>query len=216
MSLVAAPASATLTLQMWRHPRPQGAQGRCIGQTDIPVDRRRAKRLAHRIRAQARREGWPRVVHSSPLRRCADVGRWLRRWGWRHHIHPALMELDFGRWDGLSWAHIAHAEVDAWGADFAQHRPGGAESLIDLCQRLDGWLDGWLQGQANKAADAPAPLLVIAHAGCMQALGWMAAHPDWATATAHQPTAKQWGAAPRYAQRLTITLHCAPSRIPAP
>jgi alpha-ribazole phosphatase len=200
----------TLTLQLWRHPRPQGAQGRCIGQTDIPVDRRRAKRLAHRIRAQARKarqHGWPRVVHSSPLQRCADVGRWLRRWGWRHHTHPALMELDFGRWDGLSWAHIPHAEVDAWGADFAQHRPGGAESLIDLCHRLQAWLH---------SQPPQAPLLVIAHAGCMQALSWMAAHPAWPTDTAHQPSAAQWGSAPGYTQQLTVTLHCAPSRIPAP
>ena len=64
-------------MEAWRHPRPDGVAGRCIGHTDVPVDRRRAKRLAHRIRCAARREGWPKGVWTSPLRRCADVGRWL-------------------------------------------------------------------------------------------------------------------------------------------
>jgi alpha-ribazole phosphatase len=204
---------STLTLHLWRHPRPQGAEGRCIGQTDIPVDRRRAKRLAHRIRAQARRQGWPRVVHSSPLRRCADVGRWLKRWGWRHHTHPALMELHFGQWDGQAWSQISPAEVDAWCADFAALRPGGTESLNELCTRLQNWA---------MAMAMPAPLLIVGHAGCMQALSWMAAHPDWASSAAHQPRADQWAPAPRYLEHLTIPLapanglHCAPSRNPAP
>ncbi len=215
------------TLQLWRHPRPQGAQGRCIGQTDLAVDRRRAKRLAHRIRAQARRQGWPRVLHSSPLQRCADVGRWLRRWGWRHHVHPALMELDFGHWDGLPWPQIGQAEVDAWCADFAAHRPGDGESLLALCTRLHTWVQA-MATPAPTPAPTPAspataaPLLIVAHAGCMQALSWMAAHPDWARSAAQQPRASQWGPAPRYNQQLTIALgpgdglHCAPSRNPAP
>jgi len=54
----------------WRHPRPIGADGRCIGgRTDLPVDARKAKRLAHRIRAVARREGLVREAVCSPLER---------------------------------------------------------------------------------------------------------------------------------------------------
>ena len=43
-----------MTLSVWRHPQPVGAAGRCIGHTDLPVDARKAKRLAHRIRQAAR------------------------------------------------------------------------------------------------------------------------------------------------------------------
>lgn len=150
---------ASTGLWLWRHPRPAGAVGRCIGRTDLPVDRRRAKRLAHRIRGFQRRHGLPRVVWSSPLRRCADVGRWLARWGWVHHVDAALLELDFGHWDGLPWSQIAWAEVAAWEADLAHHAPGGGEPLDALLQRCAQWL----------AAVPPQTRLLVAHAGFINA-----------------------------------------------
>src|SRR5665811_1913787 len=116
-------------VRAWRHPRAIGADGRCIGITDLPVDPRKARRLAYRIRQSARRHGLPRVVATSPLRRTADVGRWLRRWGWRHEQHEALSEMDFGRWDGLPWPGVPRDEIDAWCADFLRYRPGGGEAL---------------------------------------------------------------------------------------
>jgi alpha-ribazole phosphatase len=180
---------AELTLHLWRHPRAAGAAGRCIGITDLPVDPRKAKRLAHRIRQQARRQGWPREVHSSPLQRCAHVGRILRSWGWRHHVHPDWRELDFGAWEGRRWTDIARTEVDAWAADFARHAPGQGESLQAMTQRLVAHLDRLAamahlanlpQRPASSAPGAPgAPVaptsappivLVVAHAGVMQIL----------------------------------------------
>lgn len=156
------PSAALGALWIWRHPRPDGATGRCIGAgTDLPVDRRRAKRLAHRIRQQARRAGLPRVIHTSPLRRCADVGRWLRRWGWRHQIDARLAELHFGAWDGRRWADIPFAEVTAWEADFLGHAPGGGESLAALRQRLAAWL---------AEGDPAPPRLAVGHAGWINAL----------------------------------------------
>ncbi|GCL61383.1 histidine phosphatase family protein [Pseudaquabacterium pictum] len=149
-------------LWLWRHPRAQGAAGRCIGRTDLPVDRRRAKRLAHRIRRTARQQGLPRVVWTSPLQRCADVGRWLARWGWQHRTDARLLELDFGRWDGQPWTAIAHADVAAWEADFAHHAPGGGEALAALVARCRQFIAE--QGGAT-------PLLLVAHAGWMQASG---------------------------------------------
>jgi alpha-ribazole phosphatase len=174
-------------LWLWRHPRAQGAAGRCIGRTDLPVDRRRAKRLAHRIRRVARRAGLPHIVWTSPLQRCAAVGRWLRRWGWRHHVDMRLAELDFGRWDGLPWTEIAAQDVAAWEADFAQHRVGGGESLQQLIERQRSFI-------AQVAGEAQ-PLLVVSHAGWMQALRWAALH-------AALPQAHQWPSPPRHGELL--------------
>lgn len=170
-------------LWLWRHPRPEGAAGRCIGQTDLPLHHRRAKRLAHRIRATARRHGLPRAVWTSPLRRCADVGRWLARWGWRHHIDARLLELDFGAWDGRPWTAIAWAEVQAWEADFSGHAPGGGEPLAAMARRVAHWVvDGGANGVVDEVADGvaqpasasrdgPTPVrLLVAHAGVMQLL----------------------------------------------
>jgi alpha-ribazole phosphatase len=156
--------SDVLALWMWRHPRPVGAAGRCIGRTDLAVDSRRAKRLAHRIVAVARRERLPRVVWTSPAQRCAEVGRHLRRAGFVHRIDERLWELDFGAWDGIPWADIGWGEVEQWEAGFAHHRPGGGESLAMLIERARGFL-------AERASSGGGPVLIVGHAGWMAATG---------------------------------------------
>lgn len=163
-------------LWIWRHPRARDAAGRCIGsRSDLAVDRRRAKRLARRIAATARREGLPRIVWTSPARRCADVGRLLRRrWGFAHRVDPRLAELDFGRWDGQPWSAIAPEDVARWEQDFLHHPPGGGEPLAALLGRVRGFL-----------ADQPGgPLLVVGHAGWINAFASLAA-PE-------PPTAACW------------------------
>jgi alpha-ribazole phosphatase len=180
---------ATVTLWAWRHPRPHGVAGRCMGRTDVPVDARRAKRLARRIQRAARQHGLPRVVCSSPLQRCADVARWLRRWGWVWHRDPALLEMDFGRWDGQPWPQIGRAEVDAWCADFAQHAPGGGEALAAMLARAAAW---------TPPAGAAPTVVLVAHAG------WMLAR-RWAASGAAAPTqAADWPAAPPYGACWTL------------
>jgi alpha-ribazole phosphatase len=149
-------------LIVWRHPRPVAVQGRCIGRTDVAVDRRKSKRLAHRIRAWARRHAAPRVVITSPSRRCADVGRWLARWGWTHRTDARLAELDFGAWDGEPWHHIGAAAVQAWCDDFAAHRPGGGESVAALLERCAAFI-----------ADEAGGACVVGHAGWISAALWL-------------------------------------------
>ncbi|HSI60988.1 MAG TPA: histidine phosphatase family protein [Ideonella sp.] len=163
----------------WRHPRATGAEGRCIGRTDLPVDRRRAKRLARRIQRAARRAGLARVVFTSPLQRCAAVGRQLRAWGWQHRIEPALLEMDFGAWEGRAWSAIPRAEVDAWCTDFSHHAPGGGEPLHTLFERVAAWRP-------------ETPAIVVAHAGWMLARCWLAAGESGL------PTAASWPAPPAH------------------
>ncbi len=170
----------TIEFWLWRHPRASAAAGRCIGRTDLRVDPRKAKRLAHRVRASARRHGLLQAVHVSPLRRCADVGRWLRRWGWRLCIDPALIEIDFGAWEGRGWAQIGHDEVNAWQADLLHHAPGGGESLAALAARARAWADAVAIGACRAAAagaedvgtrQAPmASCIVVSHGGWINAL----------------------------------------------
>lgn len=164
----------------WRHPRPVGAEGRCIGRTDLAVDARKARRLARRIERFAAAHGSLRVVATSPLHRCADVGRWLRRAGWVHVIDPQLVEMDFGAWEGRAWAAIPRAEIDTWVADFVAYRPGGGESLRELLDRAAAWRGDGIG-------------VVVAHAGWISARRWLAAHPD------RLPTAGDWPKSVPYA-----------------
>lgn len=153
--------AAEAALHFFRHPAVRGAAGRCIGRTDLPVDRRRAKRLARRLQTFARRHQLPREVVTSPLARCAQVGRWLARWGFRHRIDDGLIEADFGDWEGRPWSDIGAAAVDAWCADFSGHAPGGGESLGALAARVAAWTP---HGER----------LVVGHAGWITMRRWLA------------------------------------------
>jgi alpha-ribazole phosphatase len=177
-------------LSVWRHPKPGGVQGRCIGRTDVVVDRRKSKRLAHRIRAWARRHDAPRVVVTSPLRRGADVGRWLAAWGWSHRIDARLTELDFGTWDGCAWAKIGAQAVDAWCADFVNHRPGAGEPLAALLARCASFMD-------EQREDAS--VCVVGHAGWISAARW------WQRGGEAPPLAATWPVAVGYGMRVTLT-----------
>jgi len=168
-------------LWCWRHPPARGAVGRCIGRTDLPVDPRKAKRLAHRIRRQARQHALPAVVWTSPLQRARAVGAWLRRWGWCWYVDARLAELDFGRWDGLPWTQVPWAEVEAWQADLLHHAPGGGESLQTLAERVRSFT-------ASLPGD---PAQLVSHGG-------------WINALLHVPPglqqlpAQHWPAPPRH------------------
>ncbi len=169
-----------IKLYAWRHPRAIGAEGRCIGRTDLPVDPRRAKRLAHRIRALARRQGLPHVVVTSHLQRSRAVGRWLARWGWQHRVDPALAEMDFGAWDGRKWADIGTTAVDAWCADFLHHAPGGGESLQALLARV-------------RRFDPAGARVVVTHGGWLSAACWCASPRE------QPPHPACWPAPPQHA-----------------
>lgn len=179
------------TLHAWRHPRAEGAAGRCIGRTDLHVNPRRAKRLAHRIRQHARRHGLPRIVVTSPLQRSRAVGRWLARWGWQYRIDAALAEADFGHWDGQRWADIPQAAIDAWCADFLHHAPGGGESVAHVLARVQRFDPG------------PARI-VVTHGGWLSAARW------WVSHGAQAPQPADWPSPPPHGERVEIA--AAPSR----
>lgn len=183
-------------LWLWRHPRAQGAEGRCIGRTDLPVDRRRAKRLAHRIRRSARAAGLPREVFTSPLARGRAVGHVLRGFGFVHRIDPRLAEHDFGVWDGRAWSTLSAADFAGWDADFLHHAPGGGETVAALRARAAAFA-------AERAGRAT---LVVAHAGWVSALLSLA-QPA--------PRAADWPPPLRHGERRVIPNPCRSTADPA-
>jgi len=178
-----------MTLCVWRHPPPIGAPGRCVGRIDLPVDRRKAKRLAHAIRTRARRERLPRRVVTSTAWRTRCVGRILRGWGWQHTVDARLDELDFGRWDGLRWSDISAAAVQAWCDDFAMHAVGGGESVEALLARCLGW---WREQRGLPVGERAA--CMVGHGGWISAARWLQAHRG------EPPDAARWPAAPAYSE----------------
>jgi alpha-ribazole phosphatase len=187
------PTSKTTQLWIWRHPRPRAVKGRCIGQTDVPVDPRKIRRLARKIDRHARSHGLARHVFTSRLQRSLQVGRHLRKLGWRHTVDMRLSELDFGLWDGQRWDHIGKAAMDRWCQDFDQHRPGGGESVAMLWQRCADFVQSL----------APASTAcVVGHAGWINLARLLA--------QGHKPPVllEQWAQTLFYEEKVQLKLTC--------
>lgn len=206
-----------IELWVWRHPRPIGAAGRCIGRTDLPVDPRRTRRLARRIATIIRDADLPREVWTSPSTRCADVGRLLARRGFTHRIDTRLAELDFGAWDGQCWSAIAADEVARWETDFEHHRPGDGESVASLTRRARSFLveraarsatpDQIAGSPAEKPATslaAATAVLVVGHAGWINAVRMLGQSPG----ATHWPAPLDYGSLLRF----DIAAHAAYAR----
>lgn len=164
-------AAAAPTLWLVRHAPVQppsglaasaagGASGLCYGRSDWP-----AHAAASQAAAQALAAWLPpgTAVRASPLQRCALLARQLQalRPDAACTFDPRLAEMDFGAWEGRPWAHIPRAEMDAWLACFADHPPGGGETLRTFMARVAAAWDDW------RASSRPA--LWITHAGVMRA-----------------------------------------------
>ncbi|MGV7211608.1 alpha-ribazole phosphatase family protein [Oxalobacteraceae bacterium A2-2] len=159
-----------------RHPQPEVAPGICYGRTDLPVAAGLLQASAAQLRPWLQQDT---VLHTSPLRRCAELAALLSP---EPLADPRLMEMDFGAWEMRAWDHIPRAEIDAWAADLVHYRPGGGESVVQMAQRVAEFYAD-LQRQQQDA-------LLICHAGAMRLLAARHAGlppPDMALQAAQTP-----------------------------
>ena len=173
-----------MVLYIWRHPKPIAANGFCIGQTDISVDKRKIKRLANKIQRFVRFHQLPKVIWVSPLQRSLKVGEILAPHGFQYHVAPELAEIDFGGWDGRPWAQIPKQQIDDWCDNFADFAPKGGESLQQLFNRVESWLNEMAaQNRGQK------PVLAVGHAGWINAASMIAARQEAPKIAADWPQA---------------------------
>jgi broad specificity phosphatase PhoE len=137
------------------------------GQRDIPLNalgRRQAERNGRAV-AGILAEGQWRLV-ASPLGRAMETMRIVLAAAGQgdrsFDTDPALMEVGYGDWEGMSLEEIAALhpeqaearEVDKWG-----YAPPGGESYAMLAGRVAGWLE-----------TVKEPTCVVAHGGTLRSL----------------------------------------------
>lgn len=112
---------------------------RIQGHTDIPLsDAGRAELGAAEVPAEYR--NWQ--VHASPLRRAVESARLLRLES--PNLDPRLMEMNYGDWEGATWAELEARYGDALAVRERRgihFRPDGGESPADLKARLSSWMN---------------------------------------------------------------------------
>ena len=161
-----------LTLVLTRHGlTPRSTPEQHLGQRiDIELSnegRAQAQALADRL-APLRFE---RIV-ASPLERARQTAEIVAA-GLLHPVpletDPRLAEMDYGEWEGKTYAEIDATDAarrHAWEADPAASRCPGGESANDVAERATGFLADLLaqHGDAH-ASDDPTvpPVLAVAH-----------------------------------------------------
>ena len=147
-----------MALILVRHTRPAVAEGVCYGVTDLdlaPTFKDEAARVLAALPSAER-------LVTSPLRRCR---RLADRIGAARALLPIiderLREMDFGAWEGVPWASVPRAELDAWAADFLHARPHGGESVHRLHERTEAALADYRQTGLSH--------IIVTHAGIIKA-----------------------------------------------
>ena len=138
--------------------------GRIQGRTDIPLDEEARAQLATRVLP----DPWlDAALVSSPLSRAVETAELIS--GKTPVTIPALIEMDWGTWEGkrgealLAAPDTGYRHIEDWGWDY---RPPGGESPAEVSARLLPWVN-------SLAADTVA----VCHIGIMRvilakATGW--------------------------------------------
>jgi broad specificity phosphatase PhoE len=137
--------------------------GRLIGTTDAPLDavgQRQARALAAGVRAMR-----PDRCYASPMLRCRQTVEAVIP-GVPVQFEDDLREIDFGRWEKLSFEEAAAndpAAVDRWAAFHPEFAFPEGENLGGFFRRVATVAD------RLTAVDAPV-VLVVAHGGVIRAM----------------------------------------------
>jgi alpha-ribazole phosphatase len=162
-----------------RHPPPIDVDGLCYGRLDVAVDEKDIAGTAESIFDRIPRQTLASArIYCSPASRCMGLAR--------HLASPRaptaaedLIEMSFGRWQGIRWEAIAQLEIDAWAKDLWGYRPGGGESVAMVAARWERWLH---QVRRNDGGD----VVAVTHAGVIRVAlarsgrdhGWSALDAD--------------------------------------
>ena len=149
---------------------PHGS-GRFLGSTDLPLcelGTRQAAALARRLQKLPLDQ-----IFSSPLRRARQTADLL---GQDVEVDEDLREVDFGRWEGLSFEEISasddgndnggngnHASIDRWSSFDPRFTFPGGESL-------DGFVARVARAADRLAECAGENVLAVAHGGVIRSM----------------------------------------------
>lgn len=104
----------------------------------------------------------------SAQRRCLEFGeRLAAEFAIGCDILPALAELDFGEWEGLTAEEAAVRDPESYRVyrgSAGKVAPPGGESILQMRRRVRAAWESWL------ASTPDGPLLLITHPGVMRAL----------------------------------------------
>ncbi|CAH2787918.1 MAG: Alpha-ribazole-5'-phosphate phosphatase (EC [uncultured Paraburkholderia sp.] len=147
-----------------RHPAVALDAGVCYGQSDVALaEDADVSASTLTLRLATMQVPAPRVVLSSPLKRCSALASELANdFGCTLSHDDCLKEMNFGDWEAQRWDAIDRELLDDWASNFEHARAHGGESVTQFVERMRAWLDAFAQTRELS------PAYVVTHAGVMR------------------------------------------------
>ena len=130
----------------------------CYGQTNVPLADTFAEEAAKY------KNDLPDnfdAVFCSPSARCKELSKTLN-YG-NVIFENAIIEMNFGDWEGKKWNDIEQAQLDVWMNNFVSEKPPNGENLLELFERVKLFLDNLRQQKFDQ-------VLLITHAGVIRCI----------------------------------------------
>jgi len=158
-----------MSIRLWlaRHGQTAwNAQNRYMGQIDHALDdtgERQAAKLGGRLAGET-----ISAIYTSDLLRARQTASAIAA----HHscpmiIEARLREMDFGTWEGLTYAEIQEIDkinLEAWEADRLKNSPPGGESLDQFSSRVEQAYWEIIHAHPEET------ILVVSHGGVLKVL----------------------------------------------
>ncbi len=133
----------TTIVHLVRHGVHDQLQGRLCGRTS-GVSMGEAGRMQAQAVARRLAGAGVEAVHASPLERTRETAEPIARTcNAPLVLEEALMEIDFGEWNGRSFEELAEQPLwRDWNANRDRVRAPGGETMLEVQARLAVWLEG--------------------------------------------------------------------------
>lgn len=141
-----------------RHTKVKVEEGLCYGQYDVPL----ADTFIEEVELiKAKLPTCFDVVFCSPLKRCSLLAGALQVE--KIIYENALLEMNFGEWEGKKWDTLNSIELQIWMQNFLSQRPPGGENLIEFYKRVSKFMNSLRKMPYQR-------VLMITHAGVVRCL----------------------------------------------
>jgi broad specificity phosphatase PhoE len=163
------PSEVVTRVLLLRHGEVEDFGKRVVrGQLDAPLSPAGVEQHVRLVAWLARHEARPNQLYTSDLVRCGELAQRLEElWSLPATVTKLLREQSLGRWQGRTWEEISAEDgalVTAYWDDYANTRPPGGESLIEMSRRVSVWLEATL-------AKHPGEFIAVStHIGVIRAL----------------------------------------------
>lgn len=145
-----------------RHTKPYNPNDVCYGRLDFDVSPTFEEESDGALKALQGTNAKPTRLFSSPLIRCLRLAdKASKATGLTIEKEDAIIELNFGSWEGQKLTAVPRDEMHAWTRDLRGFRFPGGENFYDIDKRVGAFLD--------KLPD-DGEFLCITHAGVIASL----------------------------------------------